>query len=340
MRILFRFGPVLGLALVLCFAALSGANTTNAADGDPLQPTIIAARTGACASINGAGDHANVGTGIAFNGTNLLISCWGDSSVAEINPLTGAQVGSLHIIAGATSLGALAYDGLNSVLYGCSGGNTVGTIVLGGTNTFTPIFNTALVDFTGLGGGFGSGCIDGLAYDGTGTPSLWASGDVSSTTEHYTLAGAPIMKFNNGLTPGNSGIAVGGANLYLANNGSSQIYTVNKTFTSSTLFASFPARLEDLECDSVTFAGAPKFKGAIWSIDAYDNRLNAWEIPLGLCAFGGGVTPVPTGPVGGIVDVVSTGGGSGNSMLLAIGGLLAVAMAGAAVFGFRRASLR
>ena len=84
----------------------------------------------------------------------------------------------------------------------------------------------------------------------------------------------------------NSGIAVGGAKLYLANNGGQQIYEVAKDFSTFTLFASFPRRLEDLECDNITFL--PDGKAAIWSNDAYDNTLNAWEIPFGVCLFGGG----------------------------------------------------
>src|SRR5205814_1488894 len=95
-------------------------------------------------------------------------------------------------------------------------------------NTFTPVFDTSTVVFQD--GSTGSGCFDGLAYDGQDN-TLWASGDVSPTTEHYTITGAPLAKFNNGLNPGNSGIAVGGPLLYLANDGSSQIYQVAKDFS-------------------------------------------------------------------------------------------------------------
>jgi hypothetical protein len=88
---------------------------------------------------------------------------------------------------------------------------------------------------------------------------------------------------------GNSGIAVGGSLLYLANNGGQQIYQVDKSFSPGpALFAEFPARLEDLECDNITFGGGPSPKAAIWSVDAYDNIVNAWEIPDGSCTFGGG----------------------------------------------------
>ena len=122
----------------------------------------------------------------------------------------------------------------------------------------------------------------------TGASSLgalaWASHVEHWTTTGTLLSSTPVTGMTGSC--GNSGIAVGGAKLYLANNGCSEIYEVAKDFSSSTLFASFPARLEDLECDNITFASSGK--AAIWSIDAYDNILNAWEIPTGACLFGGG----------------------------------------------------
>jgi hypothetical protein len=54
-------------------------------------------------------------------------------------------------------------------------------------------------------------------------------------------------------------------------------------------------------------------------------------------------SPTPTGPVGGFVDVVTAGGtdGGGNgSTFVLLGLLLAVAVTGVAVVGFRRASSR
>lgn len=261
-----------------------------AANGDNLRQ-IIADRTGtACASYNAAGDHSSVGVGIAFDGVKLLISCYGDSTITEIDPADGSQI-AVHPIAGATALGAMAWDAVNGQLWACSSFGTVGIVNLA-LNTFTPVFDTYSVAFPG-GAGNGTGCFDGLAYDGTDN-TIWASGDVSDSVEHYTIAGGPISK-----TPGmygalggygNSGIAVGGPKLYLANNGGQQIYEAAKDFSSVTLFAGFPRRLEDLECDPVTFTS--QGVGAIWSIDAYDNILNAWEIPLGQCGLGGQPTEI------------------------------------------------
>jgi hypothetical protein len=57
---------------------------------------------------------------------------------------------------------------------------------------------------------------------------------------------------------------------------------------------------------------------------------------------GGSPSPTSTGAVGGLVDVVTTGGGDGgNGMTVLLAGLLlAFAVTGAAVFRFRRASSR
>jgi hypothetical protein len=294
----------------LCLLAVLGvflkysSTPLRAANGDNLR-TIIADRTGTdCASVDAAGNHSSTGVGIAFDGVNLLISCYSDNSVTVIDPSDGSQV-AVHFIVGATSLGALAYQGPAGPLWACSNFGIVGVIDATLT-TFTPVFDTSTVVFPDGQVG-GSGCFDGLAYDGQDN-TIWASGDVSSTTEHYTTTGVGLGKFvNSGLIGGcgNSGIAVGGQLLYLANDGCSQIFEVQKDFSASSLFASFQRRLEDLECDDLTFAVSNQV-GAIWSIDAYDNILNAWEIPLGQCAFGGGGGPVPGLPGR------MTGGGSIN----------------------------
>jgi hypothetical protein len=260
----------------LALSAITGASVLAlassaawAANGDNLR-TINADTTGtACADSAGG---FKVGVGLAFDGASILVSCYNDSTVTAVSPLDGSQV-AVHPIANASWLGALAWDNGRKLLWACSGFNGIGTIDLS-TNVFTPLFS--------------GDCFDGLAYDAS-DDTIWASADASFPVMHYTSAGVPIASFGwpaGWGGNGNSGIAVGGANLYMANDGSQQIYVVDKAFASAALFATFPARLEDMECDNLTFAGAGL--GAIWSKDAYDNILNAWEIPTGTCAFGGG----------------------------------------------------
>ncbi len=236
----------------------------------------------------------SVGTGIAFDGTHLIKSCWGSNVLGRVSPADGSFIDSLTI-AGVTDIGAMAWDGSRSKLWVCDSGSQV---YLVDTGALTSTFEFA----TG-------GCVDGLAYDGT-DDTIWASADASSTLRHYDNAGTLLGTFDlSGKLGncGNSGIAVGGDKLYLANNGCSEIYQCTKDLATCTLMSSFPRRIEDLECDNITFAP----KGAVWSVDAYDHVLNAWEIPAGTCNLGGGVgsnptavphTAVPTPCIGGIVS--------------------------------------
>jgi hypothetical protein len=49
-----------------------------------------------------------------------------------------------------------------------------------------------------------------------------------------------------------------------------------------------------MECDNITFASSGKT--VMWSQDAYDNILTAYEIPAGSCGFGGLPPEVPVTP--------------------------------------------
>ncbi len=252
------------MSALALLAAFSGRSAV-AATGDNLASfdAVVTAGIPTC----------GVGTGVAYDGVNLILSCWGSNVLQRVNAATHLNSGAVTI-SGTSDLRALAWDGLRNRLWACQGDSFVVLINVG----------TGSVDLS-VPGFPVVGCTDGLAYDGS-DDTLWASPDANPFDYHYTTTGLLLGSFSNsGLigSCGNSGIAVGGPNLYLANNGCSQIYTVNKAFTTSTLFATFPARLEDLECDGSTFSP----KGAIWSIDAYDRTLNAWEIQSGLCTFGG-----------------------------------------------------
>src|SRR3989442_6526230 len=207
-----RLRSLLVIVAALSLILSNQITSAQAANGSNLRTFIADERGTACASINDAGDHKNIGIGIAFDGANLLISCEGDRTLTVISPANGAQVGgasAVHFIKGANPLSALAFQGPAGPLWACGAYFVVGTVDLL-ANTFTPVFDTSTVTFPR--GGNGSGCRDGLAFDAQDN-SIAASGDASPTTEHYTATGAPLGKFSNSRligTCGNSGIAVGG----------------------------------------------------------------------------------------------------------------------------------
>lgn len=216
----------------------------------------------------------SINTGIAFDGENLIMSCWYHTTLDFLDPQDGSLVKTLTLGGSYSGLHALAWDASQSKLWVCANHNKA-LLVDTSDGSYTEVFTVA---------GY---CTDGLAYDGTDN-TLYTSGDVSSTLYHYQSDGTLIGTLNMGGKLGgygNSGIATGGDKLYLANNGGSQVYEASKDLSSSTLFASFARRIEDLECDDITFAPD---HAVVWQQDAYDRIINAWAIPAGACPFGGG----------------------------------------------------
>ncbi|OGO37340.1 MAG: hypothetical protein A2W35_02600 [Chloroflexi bacterium RBG_16_57_11] len=70
------------------------------------------------------------------------------------------------------------------------------------------------------------------------------------------------------------------------------IYQLDKSNGNVTnFFTSAGSRTEDLECDPISFADQDV--DAMWSKDAYDNEIFAFEIPRGTCGIAGGSAPVP-----------------------------------------------
>jgi len=245
-------------------------------------------------SCDGFDDHITLSVGVAFDGKELLVSCSNTNAaqneiITRVDPSTGANLGT-YVVSGmipGEGIGAMSWDG------------DVGQLWIGTANALPQRIYSVVLDKT-LGTGVatfrfshaadGIDIVDGLAYDGT-DKSIWMSPDVSDTIYHYTLAGV-LLGSQSGLRAslncpfpgGNSGIAVASTTtLYLSTDGCSTIYTADKAFTSFTLFASTATRLEDLECDNVDFAPL----GALWSKDAYDWELRAFEAPADQCAPGG-----------------------------------------------------
>ncbi len=249
--------------------------SASAATGDILR--TIEAGGGPC--------RLNVGLAVVPNASGELegaISCYDNSRIDFFKLSDGSLVRTINVQNG-SNLGALAYDATRGKIWGC---NASGEAILidPATGSSTDQFAT-------------QGCFDGLAFDGI-DDTLFASGDGSCTVTHYSTAGATLASHNVCSVPGwsgngNSGIAVGGSDLYMANDGSSQIYQVTKDFSSATLFHQGDRRIEDIECDNTTFRS--QGHGAIWFIDAYDRQVQALEIPADLCGSGG-LPPVKSPP--------------------------------------------
>jgi pimeloyl-ACP methyl ester carboxylesterase len=259
-----RFRAV-GAALVVVALSLLVAggrsDPAHAADGDILR-TIVAKNY-----------DCPIGTGIAFNGTSLILSCDYDTRLTYIDPADGSFLGSTNVT-GMSAIGAIAYDRSRFRLWACGGFSDDGVYLIDpidGSSTF--MFNTP-------------GCVDGLAYDGI-DDTLWISPDVSPWIYHYRTNGTLIATYPANIGCGiNSGLAIGGPYLFMSNDGCSQIWRAPRTDpTSATLFGTFPQRLEDMECDDITFRS--QGKAVIWSKDAYDPTLNAFELNPDDCGYGG-----------------------------------------------------
>jgi hypothetical protein len=134
---------------------------------------------------------------------------------------------------------------------------------------------------------------DGLAYEGA-DDTLWLSGDVSNTIEHYDINCNQLGQ----ITPTNaaggtlgliSGVIVGvGDQLYLGRNGAVEIVRVRKS--NGAFIDSFAspggARDEGLECDAVNFPTL-----ALWSREFNTpGFMSVIEIEEDTCVCGGGVT--------------------------------------------------
>lgn len=249
----------------LVLPSTAGATTT-------LRNFIVKGRTGACQSIDSTGAIASSvsQTGIAFDGTSLYMSCWGDNTIAQISPATSSESQTAaYAISGGSEFGALAWDATRGVLWACKltpgheqTSTDVGQIDLG-TSTFTHVFNS-------------QGCDNGLAYDFT-DDTLWASTDVATTVQHYSVAGTLLSSTPLPSAVGsNSGIAVAAGHLYFANpmTTTKKIFQVDRGLTSSTLVASLNLRYEDMECDGETFPG----KTGLWVQTNKSNRIRAYQI--------------------------------------------------------------
>lgn len=248
--------------------------------------------------------------GIAFDGTRLYYNNSRTNLISFV-PVGGPATVVVTVVAGnrAINLDAMAYDATRDVLWAVEH-NT--------DNIYQVNKTTGAATFQFSAAGKCVRCIgtfrDGLAFD-AGDPSdasddaIWWSRDVDSEVFKLNLSGGTIESFNIGGAPifNNSGIAVGGPNLYLANNGRDQIFRVNKiTKALVDQFATPGLRPEDMECDPATFSPTE----VMWVRQFEDpSNVRAFEIEPGTCGLGG--EPPPTDRLDKFFDPEKGEGGQG-----------------------------
>ena len=136
---------------------------------------------------------------------------------------------------------------------------------------------------------------DGSGWDAE-NDLVYVSPDVSPTTYIYSEAGTLIRSFSVPSDCPGSGLAVSGEHVYQACDGAVMVYQLDKATDAPIIkFVSGDQRTEDLECDPFTFANANK--DVIWTKEAFEDKVFAFEIPHGTCNIAGVATPPgPTPP--------------------------------------------
>jgi uncharacterized repeat protein (TIGR01451 family) len=223
-------------------------------------------------------------TGMAFDGTDLLFSCWGDSTITAIRPSAGTTtypkdttagangiytVANLPVGAGGTpGIGSLDWDAQHDVLWACNlsafdgsaknGGADVGYITLSsdgsGSASFTDVATAP------------DGCVNGIDFNPANNIVSVAGAlqhDSTTTVDQFainpdlTAGQMTTWKPGKPLTPDGyvSGIEYTANGLLLADNhGNTKTLQYTSDFVASTRLSSSSHRYEDVACDSVTFA--------------------------------------------------------------------------------------
>jgi hypothetical protein len=277
--------------------------------------------------------------GLAFDGTSLYFDRCGDPMIYEISPADGSLISSFD--PGIPEFpNAMAFDAKRNGLWiGCQACNATGM----------PVYfwdfddNSVTLKFTvpfGLinpatGNAFLNLCfIDGLAYNENDPLSdaddeIWFSDDVDDDLALFLPDGTFVAGFDaTTIDPSlvsTSGLAVGGPNLYMANNGGGDVFRAQLPgLALLDQFTSGDERQEDMECDPVTFAPIE----VMWvrttpQGGAFPDVITAYEIEPGTCDLGGG---------GLVLDLDIKPGSCPNSYNPKSNGVLPVAVLGTESF--------
>ena len=282
------------LATVIALVALMSAGSAGGAVGDQVHQVTV--------PVSGVETFCSIG--VAFDGSSLYYDRCGDGNIYRIDPITGA-LQSTFATGIALFPNALAFDATRNGLW-------IGTQAC--TADGMPIYfwdfddNSVTVQFTipsGLinpatGESFLFFCFDdGLAFNAGNfadptDDELWFSDDINRNVGVFRPNGALVAGHDaatiDASLANTSGLAIGGPNLYLANDGGGDVFRANAAaFTLVDQFTSGDERQEDMECDPVTFAPTE----VMWvrttpQGGAFPDVITAYEIEPNTCGLGGG----------------------------------------------------
>jgi len=290
------FKPLAFQAVSILALISSLPHPATAAVGDLLK-TVNVPAAAKCSSGIGTSVSLVPGSTIARDDipTLLVTSCYQSSASSlyfldfRTDPATLVKTINT-IVTPPQGWGALSLRGDQGDLIGC-GNDSSGTHAIYAID-ISPYNSTADGTATFLfNGASGLDICDGIAWN-TADNTIYQSPDVSGTIHQFNTSGTQINSFSSPPGCPNSGLAVGGASLFAACNGTLTVHQLDKS--TGAVFTSFPSagtRTEDLECDPITFAAMGK--DAMWSKDAFTDQFFAFEIPDGTCGFAGGPPVVP-----------------------------------------------
>ncbi|MBI2233027.1 MAG: hypothetical protein HYU56_03845 [Candidatus Aenigmarchaeota archaeon] len=254
--------------------------------------------------------------GLAFDGASLYYNRCVDKNIYKVHPVTGALQDTFDT--GVSSYpNAMAFDAKrNGIWFGTQrgfGGSAPGDCGEGmpiyfwdfGDDSVALVFTvpSSLIN-PATGGSFLGYCfLDGLAYNENDPESdaddeLWFSDDVNKNLGVFRPDGTLVTGYDATDTDEDlsslSGLAIGGANLYMGNDGGGKVFRADKdTLDLVDQFVSEDDRQEDMECDPVTFNNeADGFKEVMWvrttpQSFAEKDLITAFEIEPGTCGTGG-----------------------------------------------------
>jgi hypothetical protein len=287
-----------------------------------LQLTVIAAPAAAApgdlvADVIVPDEHpTNIAPSVAFDGTYLYYLGYGTPVLHRIDvpPAGGTTFATGHVatpITGAQGVIALAYDAGRDQFWAV-GSDGLSVYLLSKTGVATRVFN---VDPAQDRPGFQTGMYATevkIAYDRS-DDTIWYSPDATTRIYHYAstpdalgtaqlVAGTPYIDVGQPPNDTNaqcgynqsSGVATGGANLFVSVAGCNYLFEYTKTGTKVAWHAYngyAGGSPQDVECDDLTYL-VPVF----WIRDAWDGHIRAFEQPAGACAYGGGQAASPPPP--------------------------------------------